>query len=93
MRIAGYLDRGGITATVFTNDNKMFVKLECDMLEQTYKFREDIHLDSVQELDKLFDTDFMKFTITTFEQMSKNRAEAYQRWQNAQKEIIDQDII
>jgi hypothetical protein len=93
MRIIGYLDRPGMVVTVFKNDGKISVKFETNLLEQIFKIREDIYLNDLTEIDKLFDLEWSNEIVENFNKMSKDRYLAVERYnQNFQKNN-EPDII
>lgn len=79
MRIIGYLERPRLKVTVFKMDNKLSVKFETGMLEQTYKFRTQAGLEGLADIERLIDTDFTAKVEQLFVQMQKNSIEAYER--------------
>ncbi len=93
MRIIGYLDRPGLIVTVFKNDNKIFVKFEKSMLEQTYKIYEDLSINNLYDIDRLFDSEWMKEIEKTFDEISKARDQALIRFQSQLTETQEEEII
>ena len=73
MRIIGYLDFPGVKTTVFKMDNRVSVKFETGLYEQTYKFREGEGADNLEEVSKLVDENFFKGVIAQFQQMHSLR--------------------
>ena len=59
MRIVGEIEHPRLKITVFKNDGKFSLKFESGLLEQTYKFRDDDRLASVDDVKKLVDTTFI----------------------------------
>ena len=93
MRILGYLDRPGLVVTVFKHDNKISIKFEVDLMEQTYKLRDDLYLSELGEIDSLLDDKWMKEVINNFEEMSVSRISALERYKDKIKGGQDRDII
>ena len=60
MRIVGEIDHPRLKITVFKNDGKFSLKFEGGLLEQTYKFRDDARLASVDDVKRIVDTDFIQ---------------------------------
>lgn len=60
MRIVGEIDHPRLKITVFKNDGKFSLKFEGGLLEQTYKFRDDERLGSVEDVKKIVDADFIQ---------------------------------
>jgi len=79
MRIVGYIAHPVLKITVMQMNNRYVVKLEVNMLEQTYKFHEDDNLRTLQDIEKVIDETFLNECIKRFAEMNKSRGEAYQR--------------
>ena len=60
MRIVGEIDHPRLKITVFKNDGKFSLKFEGGLLEQTYKFRDDERLASVDDVKRMVDADFIQ---------------------------------
>ncbi len=60
-------------------NNRFVLKLEANMLEQTYKFNEDDNLRTMADMEKMVDDTFLQECIRRFSDMNKNRGETYQR--------------
>lgn len=60
-------------------NNRYVLKLEANMLEQTYKFNEDDNLRTMADIEKIVDETFLNECIKRFSDMNKSRGEAYQR--------------
>ncbi len=60
MRVVGEIDHPRLKITVFKNDGKFSLKFEGSLLEQTYKFRDDERLGSVEDVKKIVDADFIQ---------------------------------
>lgn len=60
-------------------NNRFVLKLEANMLEQTYKFHEDDKLRTMEDMEKLVDDEFLKECIQRFADMNKSRGESYKR--------------
>jgi hypothetical protein len=79
MRIVGNIDHPFLKITVMQMNNRYLLKLEANLLEQTYKFNEDDKLRTLEDIEKLVDEDFLKECIKRFAEMNKSRGESYQR--------------
>jgi hypothetical protein len=79
MRIAGIIDHPILKITVMQMNNRYVLKLEANLLEQTYKFNEDDNLKTFEDVKKLVDEDFLKECAKRFAEMNKSRGESYQR--------------
>jgi hypothetical protein len=60
MRVVGEIDHARMKITIFKNDGKFSLKFEANLLEQIYKFREDPRLESVEDVKKMLDTEFIE---------------------------------
>jgi uncharacterized protein YxjI len=54
MRIVGYIEHPVLKITVMQMNNRFVLKLEANMLEQTYKFHEDDNLRTMADIEKLW---------------------------------------
>ena len=80
MRIVGFIEHPIMKITVLQMNNKFVLKVEANMLEQTYKFHEDDNLRSMADLEKLVDETFLQECLQRFKDMNKSRGEMYQRF-------------
>jgi len=79
MRIAGYIEHPIVKITVLHMNNRYVIKVEANMMEQTYKFHEDDKLRTMADMEKLVDETFINECIKRFAEMNKSRGEMYQR--------------
>ena len=79
MRIVGQIEHPILKITVMQMNNRYVLKLEANMLEQTYKFHEDDKLRTMADIEKMVDETFLNECIKRFSDMNKSRGEAYQR--------------
>jgi hypothetical protein len=79
MRIVGYIEHPVLKITVMQMNNRFVLKLEANMLEQTYKFHEDDNLRTMADIEKLVDETFLNECLKRFSDMNKSRGETYQR--------------
>ena len=79
MRIAGIIEHPVLKITVMEMNNRYVLKLEANLLEQTYKFNEDDHLRTFEDIKKLVDEEFIKECVKRFADMNKSRGETYLR--------------
>lgn len=79
MRIVGYIEHPVIKITVMQMNNRYVLKLEANMLEQTYKFHEDDNLRTLADIEKIVDETFLQECLKRFSDMNKSRGEMYQR--------------
>lgn len=73
MRIVGETEKEGIKITLFQMNGKISVKLEKNLLEQTYKFRDGSSINNPDDAYKLLDNDFIRAAVDIFAKMSENR--------------------
>ena len=66
MRIAGEIPHPILKITVLQMNNRYVLKLEANLLEQTYKFNEDDNLRTFEDVKKLVDEDFLTECIKRF---------------------------
>ncbi|HOY41874.1 MAG TPA: hypothetical protein PLX60_08435, partial [Chitinophagales bacterium] len=77
MRIVGYIEHPVLKITVMQMNNRFVLKLEANMLEQTYKFHEDDNLRTMADIEKLVDETFLNECLKRFSDMNKSRGETY----------------
>lgn len=73
MRIIGYLEHPGLKTTVFKMDNRLSVKFETGLYEQTYKFREGEGADTLEDVQRLIDEGFFNGVLEIFKLMHAMR--------------------
>jgi hypothetical protein len=79
MRIVGYIEHPVLKITVMQMNNRYVLKLEANMLEQTYKFHEDDNLRTMADIEKMVDDTFLVECLKRFAEMNKSRGEMYTR--------------
>lgn len=79
MRIVGNIPHPILKITVMQMNDRYVLKLEANMLEQTYKFHEDDRLRTMEDVEKLVDEAFLDECIRRFAEMNKSRGESYNR--------------
>jgi hypothetical protein len=72
MRIIGEFDLGAVKASVFKMNERLTVKYEFQLMEQTYKFRDGTGIKSVEDIHK-FSQSVEEDIMSCFEIMSKLR--------------------
>jgi hypothetical protein len=90
MRIAKEINLNDIKVTIMVMSGKYTIKLEKNLLEQTYKFRDGSGLDSVEKIEALFTPEFYKQTNAIFYNMTAIRKEALINNMEEEKEF---DVI
>lgn len=71
MRIIGNIPNEQYKITVFQMNGKLSVKIEDQLLEQTYKFRDGSGIENVNDIEQLIDDEYLKEITNIFEQMEK----------------------
>lgn len=79
MRILGYIDHPVLKITVFKTDTRLSIKFENGDLEQTYKFRPIPQANSLQELNKLLDEEFLQLVLERFQKMKQDFSASFTR--------------
>ncbi|MEM1325757.1 MAG: hypothetical protein AAGI23_07385 [Bacteroidota bacterium] len=80
MRIIGYIEHPALKITVFKMNNRISVKLESGLYEQTYKFRERDDLANIEQVRQLIDEPFIKAVEKELGQMHQRKLQALQRF-------------
>ncbi len=76
MRIIGYLPSDKYKITVFQMNGKLSVKIEHQLLEQTYKFRDGSLIKTMNDIERLINGHFLKEVDTLFKQMENLKYKA-----------------
>lgn len=80
MRIIGDIPHPSMKITVFKMDNKLSVKFETGLYEQTFKFRESNELSDFESMQKLVDEHFIAEVIEQFAKLHRTKNEALGRF-------------
>ena len=75
MRIVGYIKHPTLKITIFQSDNRLSVKFETGLYEQTYKFRPGEAVDKPEDVEKLVDEVFIDGVLKQFAQMHQLKNE------------------
>ncbi len=91
MRIVGSIDHPEWKITIFRNDNRLSVKLESGLVEQTFKFRDGEGIDHVDDVHRLMDKPFLAEIAALMKQMQLARHSALRRHleNNSAKEAFE----
>ncbi|MGB4958845.1 MAG: hypothetical protein WBO36_05165 [Saprospiraceae bacterium] len=76
MRIIGEFDIDGIKATVFVMNERISVKYEYQLMEQTYKFRDGSGIQSLADVERFSMEKTSERIKQIFTEMAKIRTEA-----------------
>ncbi|MEM9918629.1 MAG: hypothetical protein AAF990_11060 [Bacteroidota bacterium] len=78
--------------TVFKMDNKVSVKFETGLYEQTYKFRDGDAVDSMAAIEELVDPSFQQAVLEQFQQLHRLKMQALNRRRADEKEVFEEII-
>ncbi len=92
MRIIDEFDISGIKATVFKMNERISVKFEYNLLEQTYKFRDGSGVNTPEEVKSFCSEAFVQQLKSTFDLMASARKDSLLSMIVAQGEIFDEII-
>jgi len=94
MRIIGYLEIPGVKTTVFKMDNRVSVKFETGLYEQTFKFRAGEGMDSLEEVQKWVVPELVEQIFKGFRQMHELRVKRLSEVQSpSEGELPFEEII
>jgi hypothetical protein len=80
MKVAAELNLPEGKVSIFRMNNKFIIKIENQHLEQTYKISEmDVDIASIEEVETILDSQFMKAVMGNFQKMNLELHEAIQR--------------
>ncbi|BDS13378.1 hypothetical protein [Aureispira anguillae] len=80
MRIIGYLDTKGYKTTVFKNNDRLIVKFESDLFEQTFKFRESEKIANLNDIKNLIDAAFQEQVKERFKEMYDSSTALFEKY-------------
>lgn len=83
MRIIGYLEIPGVKTTVFKMDNRVSVKFETGLYEQTFKFRTGEGMDSLEEVQKWVVPELVEQILQGFRHMHELRVKRLSELQSS----------
>lgn len=92
MRIIGQIDHPNLKITVFKNDNRISVKLESGLYEQTYKFRDGEGIEGAEDVEKLLDSEFLEKVQAILKAMHTARMAALSRQKSIGTESFEEII-
>ncbi|MBK7938496.1 MAG: hypothetical protein IPJ82_16060 [Lewinellaceae bacterium] len=93
MRIIGHIEHPEIKITVFKMENRISVKLENPLYEQTYKLEMDERINSLESVQLLIDENFIQQVLAQFRAMHQNRMSAFARVFPVGQGAIFEEII
>jgi hypothetical protein len=92
MRIIGEIPHSSLKITVFKMDNRMSVKFENNLYEQTYKLSIDERFTDLQSVIHWVDATFISEVLQQFQAMHRNRMQATSRAFPIAEEIFEEII-
>ena len=80
MKVAAEINLPEGKVSIFRMNNKFILKIENQHLEQTYKISEtEFDLISIEDVEKILDTDFLKSVLENFQNMNMHLHETLSR--------------
>ena len=92
MRILGYIDHATLKITVFKMDNRLSVKFESGLYEQTYKFRSGMEIDDLKDIQALVDAPFIQAVLQEMSSMHRISNQALKRYHAQEGEDFEEII-
>lgn len=93
MRIIGHIEHPSLKITVFKMDNRISVKFENAVYEQTFKLGADERFSSFQSVQKLVDAEFLERISSNFRLMHQYRMAAVTRAYPTETNTVLDEII
>ena len=79
MRIIGNIEHPILKITVFKMENRISVKFESGLYEQTYKFRDGEGVETLEDVEKVVDVPFQAQVLQHLNQMHEIRNQTLSR--------------
>jgi len=89
MRVIGEFDAGEIKVTVFKMNERISIKFEKNLLEQTYKFRDGSAVSTLQDAQTFCGSETIDGINKIFDVMMATRSDALQSMIENQEEKFD----
>ena len=93
MRIIGYIEHPVLKITIFQMENKLSVKLESGLFEQTYKFRTGDQVNTAEDIRKVVDDNFITAVLEQMNRMRSLRNQALARLGPAEEDDEFEEIL
>ena len=93
MRIIGHIEHPSLKITVFKMDNRVSVKFENALYEQTYKLGTDERTESMEGVKKWVDPLLTEQVLSGFQQMHQARMASFVRAFPADNQPVFEEII
>ena len=90
MRILGYIEHPTLKITIFKNDDKLSVKFENMMYEQTYKFRSALNLESADDIRQVIDAQYIAQVEQDLTRMHQTQMTALMRRETVDENEFDE---
>ncbi len=92
MRIIGSIDHPVMKITVFQMDNKLSVKFETGLYEQTYKFRSSDTINTLEDMQQLVDEAFINNVLAQMTTLHQIKSQALSRFLPEDDDEFDEII-
>jgi hypothetical protein len=92
MRIIGNIEHPHLKITVFKMENRMSVKFENNLYEQTYKLSIDERFTDLQSVKNWIDATFIAEVLQQFQAMHQNRMQSIARVFPVENEFFEEII-
>lgn len=93
MRIIGNIEHPLLKITIFKMDNRISVKFENTLYEQTFKLGDDDRVAQLETIRQLVDASFIEQVQTTFRQMHQTKLAGFARLLPVQEHAGFEHII
>lgn len=93
MRIIGHIEHPVLKITAFKMDNKLSVKFESGLFEQTYKFRKSNQLSTFKDIQSLVNQPFINEVLEELKVMNQIKSKALSRFIAKSEEDEFEEII
>ena len=93
MRIIGHIEHPILKITVFKMNEKLSIKFESGLYEQTYKLRSMDNISGMQDIEKMVDEPFLQAVMNGLKDMHLIQQAALERFLPDEDEDEFDDII
>lgn len=93
MRIVGNIEHPHCKITIFKTDSRFLVKFEAGLYEQTYKFRINDIIKTVEDVRYFIDPDFVRHVIKHFNHMHLESSKAMARFTEDMEQPEEFEVI
>ena len=87
MRIIGEIEHPVYKITVFSMNNKLSVKIEDQLIEQVFKFRDGSRIEKLEDIQLFLNAEFMKVVGENFALLNKARIQSLLHIQSSEDEF------